>query len=110
MFRILSIWLNVSYRILMMKKEKSKNFPFCPENKINPQDKFSVYWNEMKLNNHTQNKNLICDWTDKIIVQLQRIAETFFVELHFVPPSSTNGVAVLAVYAVFDPRSICTFY
>ena len=37
-------------------KEKIKNFAFCLENKINPQDKFSDYKMEMKPNNYTQYK------------------------------------------------------
>ena len=46
-------------------KEKSKNFPFAPENKkINP-DNFTTYMNKNKSNTYTQTKNLICDWTDK---------------------------------------------
>ena len=37
-------------------KEKSKNLHFGPGNKINPQDKFGVYMNEMKPKNYTKNK------------------------------------------------------
>ena len=46
-------------------KEKTKNFPFCPINKYSSQDKFSDYMNEIKPDNYTQCKKLICDWTDK---------------------------------------------
>ena len=46
-------------------KEKTKHFPFCPENKISPQEKFSDYMNEIKPDSYTQCKKLICDWTDK---------------------------------------------
>ena len=46
-------------------KEKTKNFPFCPENKkINP-DKFGDYMKEFKPNTYTQTSKLICDWSDK---------------------------------------------
>ena len=46
-------------------KEKTKNFPFCPENKkINP-NKFNDYMNNYKPKNYTKSKRLICDWTDK---------------------------------------------
>ena len=45
-------------------KEKTKNFPFCPENKkINP-DKYNDYMKK-KPKNYTKSKKLICDWTDK---------------------------------------------
>ena len=46
-------------------KEKTKYFPFCPENKkINP-DKYNDYMNKIKPKNYTKPKKLICDWTDK---------------------------------------------
>ena len=46
-------------------KSKNKNFPFCPENKtINPNN-FSEYMNEIKPDNYTSTKKLICDWSDK---------------------------------------------
>ena len=46
-------------------KEKTKYFPFCPENKYSPQDKFTNYMNEIKPDSYTQCKKLICDWTNK---------------------------------------------
>ena len=46
-------------------KEKTKKFPFCPENKkINP-DKYSNYMKKIKPKNYTKSKNLFCDWPDK---------------------------------------------
>ena len=46
-------------------KQKSKFFPFCPENKkINP-NKCNDYMNKIKPENYTKSKKLICDWTDK---------------------------------------------
>ena len=46
-------------------KEKTKNFPFCPENKkINP-NKYNDYMNNIKPKSYTKPKKLICDWTDK---------------------------------------------
>ena len=46
-------------------KEKTKNFPFAPENKkINP-DNFNDYMKEIKSNNYIQTKKLICDRSDK---------------------------------------------
>ena len=46
-------------------KQKTKNFPFAPENKkINP-DNFNDYMKEIKPDNYIQTKKLICDWSDK---------------------------------------------
>ena len=44
-------------------KEKTKNFPFCPENKIIHKD--NDYMKEIKPKNYAKFKKLICDWTDK---------------------------------------------
>ena len=46
-------------------KEITKHFPFCPENKIIPKEKYNEYMNEIKPKNYTKSKKLICDWTDK---------------------------------------------
>ena len=46
-------------------KEKTKHFPFSPENKNSPQDKLSNFLNERKSKTYTPSKNLSCDWTDK---------------------------------------------
>ena len=46
-------------------KEKTKHFPFAPENKkINP-DAFSNYMNENKPITFTQTRKMICLWSDK---------------------------------------------
>ena len=48
-------------------KGKTKNFPFCPENKIIHKDKYNdnEYMKKIKPKNYAKSKNLICDWTDK---------------------------------------------
>ena len=46
-------------------KQKTKHFPFAPENKkINPDD-FSVYMKLIEPDTYKQIKKLICDWSDK---------------------------------------------
>ena len=48
-------------------KEKTKNFPFCPENKIIHKDKYNdnEYMKQIKPEKHVKSKKLICDWMDK---------------------------------------------
>ena len=46
-------------------KEKTKNFPFAPENKIIDKDKYIDYMNKIKHKNYTKTKKLICDRSDK---------------------------------------------
>ena len=46
-------------------KEKTKNFPFCPENKKTNPIKYKDYLEKIKPKNYTKSKKLICDWTDK---------------------------------------------
>ena len=46
-------------------KQKTKYFPFCPENKkINP-NKYNEYMKSIKPENYIKSKKLICDWSDK---------------------------------------------
>ena len=46
-------------------KEKTKHFPFCPENrKINP-DKYNDCMKKIKPKNYRNSRKLICDWSDK---------------------------------------------
>ena len=47
-------------------KEKTKNFPFCPQNKIIDKDEYNDYMKEIKAENYAKSKKLLCDWTDKI--------------------------------------------
>ena len=46
-------------------KEKTKNFPFCSENKKIDPDKYNEYMKKIKPKNYTKSKKLICDWADK---------------------------------------------
>ena len=46
-------------------EEKTKNFPFAPENKVIPKVKYNDYMKKIKPKNYTEAKKLICDWTDK---------------------------------------------
>ena len=46
-------------------KEKTKNFPFCPENKKIDPDKYTDYTKKIKPKNYKKSKKLICDWSDK---------------------------------------------
>ena len=46
-------------------KEKTKNFPFCPENKKISPDKFSDYMKEVRPDAYVQSSKLICDQFDK---------------------------------------------
>ena len=55
----------VDLRYLDTIKERTKIFPFCPENKVIHKDKYNAYMNKIKPKNYIKAKNLICDWTDK---------------------------------------------
>ena len=45
-------------------KEKTKNFPFAPEKKINPDD-FSDYMKTIEPDIYTHTKKTVCDWCDE---------------------------------------------
>ena len=46
-------------------KNKTKNFPFCRENKKIYPDKYNDYMKKTKPKRYTKSKKLICDWTDR---------------------------------------------
>ena len=46
-------------------KQKSKYFPFCPENKKIDPNKYNEYMKSIKPENYIKSKKLICDGTDK---------------------------------------------
>ena len=46
-------------------KQKTKYYPFCPEDKKIDPNKYNEYTNSIKSGNYTKSKKLICDWTDK---------------------------------------------
>ena len=46
-------------------KEKTKNFPFCPENKIIPKIKIKDVMDKIKPKNFTKARKLKSDWTDR---------------------------------------------
>ena len=48
-------------------KERTKNSPFCPENKIIPKDNYIDYMNKIKHKNFTIAIKLISDWINKKI-------------------------------------------
>ena len=46
-------------------KEETKNFPFAPESKVIPKDKYNDYMEKIKPKNYTKAKILVCDWSGK---------------------------------------------
>ena len=46
-------------------EEKTKSFPFAPENKVIFEDKYNDSMKQIKPKNYTKSKKLICDCTDK---------------------------------------------
>ena len=46
-------------------KEKTKNLAFAPVIKKSIPDEFSDYMKEIIPDTYTQNKKLICDWSDR---------------------------------------------
>ena len=46
-------------------KEKTKNFPLCPESKFIPKEKYKDYLENIKPKKYTKAKKVKCDWTDE---------------------------------------------
>ena len=49
-------------------KQKTKNLPFSPENKVSPQDKFTKHFIDIGPDASTKNRKLLFNWTDKKII------------------------------------------
>ena len=47
------------------KKERTKKFPFAPENNVIPKDKYNEYLKKIKPKNYTKAREVICDWSYK---------------------------------------------
>ena len=73
--------VEVDLRYSDNKKEKTKSFSFCPENKIIHQDKYNnnEYMKQIKPKNYAKSKKLICDWTDKKIYLVHYRVLKFYV-------------------------------
>ena len=51
-------FVEVDLRYPNITKEETKNFPFCPENKVIPKDKFNDYKKKIKPKKYTKAINL----------------------------------------------------
>ena len=60
----ISSFVEVDLKYSDVKKQKTKNFPFAPENEVFPGDKYIEYLKKIKPENYTKAKKIICDWTD----------------------------------------------
>ena len=74
-------------------KEKTKHFPFCPENrKIDP-DKYNDYMNKIKPKNYTRSKKMICDWTDK---------KNYLIHYRMLKIYVTHGMIVVKIHKIIS--------
>ena len=74
-------------------KEKTKNFPFCPESKKINLDKHSDYKKKIKPKNYTKSQMLIYDWTDKKKYLIHNRTLNFYVG---------NGMVVEKVHEIIS--------
>ena len=58
-------FVKVDLRYPNIIKEKTNNFPFCPENKIIDKEKYNGYMDKIKPKIYAKSKKLLCDSTDK---------------------------------------------
>ena len=73
-------------------KEKTQNFPLAPVKKNDP-DNFSDYMKEIIPDTYTQNKKLICDWSDK---------KNFLVQYRMLKFYVRHGMIVDKVHSVIS--------
>ena len=58
-------FLEVDLRYPHNIRQKTKHFPFAPENKIKTKSDFKELMKKIRPEKHTPHKKLICDWTEK---------------------------------------------
>ena len=51
MIQIMEIFLKLIHDILIIRKKKTKEFPFCPEIKTVPNEKYNDYMEKIKPRN-----------------------------------------------------------
>ena len=61
----ISCFLEVDFEYPHNIRQKTKHFPFCPENKYISKNDFGPYMKSITPENYVSQKKLICDWTDK---------------------------------------------
>ena len=76
-------------------KEKTKNFSFCPENKIIDKEKYTDYMKKIQPESYTKSKRLICDWTDKKNYLVHYRMLTFYVR---------HGIVVDKAHEIISSR------
>ena len=74
-------------------KDKTKNFPFCPENKFSPTDNFTDHMDLNKPESYDKCRKLICDWTDK---------QKYFVHYRLLKFYVKHGIEIMKVHEVIS--------
>ena len=72
-------FVEVDSRYPYIIKQKTKYFPFCPENKNINKDDFDDYMNKIKTKIFTEHRKLLCYWTDKKKLMIQYRMLEFYV-------------------------------
>ena len=77
--------------------EKTKNFPFAPENKVILKDNYDDYMKKIKTKKFTEAKKLICDWSGK---------KNNSVKYRMLKVYVRHGVIIDKIYEIisFNPR------
>ena len=74
-------------------RQKTKYFPFVPENKLISKDDFGPYMKSIMPENYVSHKKLICDWTDKRNYLIQYRMLKFYVR---------HGMKVKKIHSVIS--------
>ena len=82
-------------------KDKTKNFPFCPENKFSPTDSFADYMDLNKPESYVKCKKLIFDWTDK---------QKYLVHYRLLKFYVKHGIEITKVHEVISLKIVGKLY
>ena len=90
-------------------KQKTKHFPFAPVNKKTNPDGFSDYMKEIIPDTYTQNKKLMCNWSDKEDYLIHYRMLNFYVRLGMIVEEVHNIISFkqsrwLEKYIIFNTQ------
>ena len=86
-------FLEVDLKYSDIIKQKTKYFPFCPENKKIDPNKYNEYMIGIKPEHYTKSKKLICDWTDK---------KNYFIHYRMLKFYVRHGIVVEKVHEIIS--------
>ena len=90
---VVGYFIEVDLKYPDIMKEKTKKFPFAPENKDIRKCEYDEFMKKIQPNNYENSKKLICDWTDK---------KKYLIHFRMLKFNVRHGIIVEKVHEIFS--------